>query len=319
MRGIWQAFALALAATVPSAAHAARPAPSAWDQDRVLGRGISILGNDPIWKSFRQGRFKTDHFQKIRAAGFTNVRIVVQSSDAMDKNNRLSDQWLATLDWAISGANKAGLNVIVDAHDGKACNDMAAACPDMVIRFWKQAAHHLRKRGDNVMFELLDAPHGALDGARWNSLIQALVPIVRADNPNRTLVIGPAEGNSFAQLDTLLLPEKDRHIIVTFHYGIAPGAACCTAAERARIDGDFASVAAWSKAQDRPILLGAFGTGQNGDTASGIAWSRAVARSAERHDFAWTYWQFDGESAAYDMKTDAWVSPILGALIPGKE
>lgn len=53
--------------------------------------------------------------------------------------------------------------------------------------------------------------------------------------------------------------------------------------------------------------------------ASRVAWTSAVARSAERHGFAWTYWQFDGDFVAYDMKKDDWVHPILKALIPNRD
>lgn len=42
MRAFWKgACVLALAAMGVGTAHAAKPAPSAWDQDRVLGRGVN--------------------------------------------------------------------------------------------------------------------------------------------------------------------------------------------------------------------------------------------------------------------------------------
>jgi endoglucanase len=337
MRGIWKgACALALATLGIGTALAARPEPSAWDQDRVLGRGVNIIGYDPLWKDFKTGRFKTYHFSKIRQAGFTNVRIVLQAFQHMDAHNRLPQRWFDTLDWAINGATHAGLNVIVDEHDFNLCSEAPDACHDKLIAFWRQVAHHLRKRDPNVMFELLNEPHAPLDAAKWNAMLRKLIPLVRKTNPTRTLVIGPTQWNSFRQLDTLELPEKDRHIIVTFHYydpmrfthqgaswvpeyAQVSGVTCCTAEERARIDADFDQVAAWSKEHDRPILLGEFGAREGGDMASRVAWTKAVARSAERHGFAWAYWQFDGDFVAYDIKKDDWVRPILKALIPNRD
>jgi endoglucanase len=337
MRGIWKgACALALAAMGIGGAQAAKIAPSAFDQQRVLGRGVNVLGYDPVWKDFRKARFKLDHFQKIRQAGFSSVRLVLQSFDHMDAHNRLPQKWMDTLDWAINGATHAGLNVIVDEHDFNACSADPGACHDKLIAFWRQVGHHLRKRDPNVMFELLNEPHDPLDAARWNAMLKELIPLVRRDNPTRTLVIGPVEWNSFRKLDTLELPEKDRHIIVTFHYydpmrfthqgaswvpGLrdVSGVTCCTAEERARIDSDFDQVAAWSKEHDRPILLGEFGAREGGDMASRVAWTSAVARSAERHGFAWAYWQFDGDFIVYDMKAQDWVHSILKALIPNRD
>ena len=337
MRGIWKgACALALAALGLGAAHAAKIGPSAYDQQRRLDRGVNIIGYDPLWKDFRKARFKTEHFQKIRQAGFSTVRIVLQSFDHMDAHNRLPQKWMDTLDWAINGATRARLNVIIDEHDFDKCSADPAACHDKLIAFWRQVATHLRKRGDNVLFELLNEPHEQLDAARWNDLLKELIPLVRKTNPTRTLVIGPTQWNSLKQLDTLELPEKDRHIIVTFHYydpmrfthqgaswvpafSKLSGITCCTAEERAQIDRDFDKVAAWSREHDRPILLGEFGAREGGDMASRVAWTSAIARSAERHGFAWAYWQFDGDFVVYDMKKQDWVHPILKALIPNRD
>ncbi|WP_442678088.1 glycoside hydrolase family 5 protein [Sphingomonas sp. ASY06-1R] len=336
MRGMWTGLAALLLATAgASGVQAERATPSAWDQARTLGRGVNILGYDPIWKDFGSGRFKAEHFTKIRQAGFTSVRIVLQSFAHMNADNELDPKWLFTLDWAISGASKAGLKVIIDEHDFNLCSDQPDTCRAKLIAFWTQVGRHLRKRNASVMFELLNEPHGALDAAKWNAMLRDLIPIVRKDNPTRTLIIGPTQWNSLRQLDTLELPENDQHIIVTFHYydpmrfthqgaswtpeyANVSGVTCCSPEETAKIDSDFDRVAAWSKEHHRPILLGEFGAREGGDMASRVAWTSAVARSAERHGFAWAYWQFDSDFVVWDMKANDWVRPILGALIPGK-
>lgn len=337
MRAMWKgACALALAALAAGTAVAAKPSSSAWDAQRRLDRGVNIIGYDPLWSDFRKRHFKEEYFGKIRAAGFSNVRIVLQSFGHMDAHNRLSKTWLDTLDWAINSATRAGLNVIVDEHDFDKCSENVDTCRTKLIAFWQQVGYHLRKRGDNVMFELLNEPHDKLDAAHWNKLLAEVIPVVRRENPTRNLVIGPTQWNSLHQLDTLQLPENDRHIIVTFHYydpmhfthqgaswvdGMAnvSGVAWGSPEERAKIDSDFDSVAAWSKAHDRPIFLGEFGALEGGEMKYRVAWTSAVARSAERHGFAWAYWQFDGNFIVYDEKKEDWVRPILKALIPNRE
>jgi endoglucanase len=337
MRAIWKgACALALAGLAASTAVAAKPNASAWDAQRRLDRGVNIIGYDPLWSDFRKRRFKEEYFGKIRAAGFSTVRIVLQSFDHMDAHNRLPQRWLDTLDWAINSASRAGLNVLVDEHDFEKCSKELDSCHAKLTAFWSQVSHHLRKRGDNVLFELLNEPNGAMDASHWNATIAELILIVRRENPTRNLVIGPTQWNSFHQLEALELPEKDRHIVVTFHYydpmhfthqgaGWVPGMANVSgvswgsAEERAKIDSDFDQVAAWSRAHDRPILLGEFGALEGGDMKSRAAWTSAVARSAERHGFAWAYWQFDGNFIVYDEKKEDWVHPILKALIPNRD
>ncbi len=50
--------------------------------------------------------------------------------------------------------------------------------------------------------------------------------------------------------------------------------------------------------------------------ASRVAYTAAAAREAEARGWAWAYWQFDSDFIAYDIKKDAWVEPIHGALVP---
>ena len=47
----------------------------AFAQNRRLGRGVNIIGYDPLWRSPEQARFQTEHFRLLREAGFQAVRV----------------------------------------------------------------------------------------------------------------------------------------------------------------------------------------------------------------------------------------------------
>jgi len=49
----------------------------AFEQNKRLGRGVNIIGYDPLWKDASKARFKDKHFKLIKEAGFDNVRIVI--------------------------------------------------------------------------------------------------------------------------------------------------------------------------------------------------------------------------------------------------
>jgi endoglucanase len=135
-------------------------------------------------------------------------------------------------------------------------------------------------------------------------------------------------------LPSLRLPERDRNILVTFHYyepfrfthqgaswtdlTTLRGVGWGSEEDRARLARDFAKVAAWSKASGRPVLLGEFGAYDKSGTPMPlrVAYTGAVAREAEKNGFSWAYWQFDGDFIAYDIARDSWVEPIRDALIP---
>jgi endoglucanase len=161
-----------------------------------------------------------------------------------------------------------------------------------------------------------------------------LLAIIRQTNPTRTVVVGPTRWNNFNELPTLKLPEGDRNLIVTFHYydpfrfthqgaswtdlkelrGVTWG----SDADKAQLKADFAKVAAWAKANDRPILLGEFGAYDRGGSPVDMraAYTAAIAREAEANGFAWAYWQFDSDFVVWDMAKDGWVEPLHKALIP---
>jgi endoglucanase len=181
----------------------------------------------------------------------------------------------------------------------------------------------------------LNEPHDKLDAATWNALFAELLATVRQSNPSRIVVVGPTSWNSFHELPNLKLP-ADPNLLVTFHYydpfhfthqgatwageevkklhGITWG----TDAERATIRSDFDQVAAWSRANNRPILLGEFGVFEKSGTPIDLraAWTAAIRTEAERRGFGWGYWQFEGDFVVWDMANQRWVEPIRKALIP---
>jgi endoglucanase len=148
-------------------------------------------------------------------------------------------------------------------------------------------------------------------------------------------VVGPTHWNSLADLPLLKLP-ADPNLLVTFHYyepfhfthqgatwagdevknlhGISWG----NEADRAAMSADFDKVAAWSKANHRPILLGEFGAYDKSGTPLDlrVTYVAAARSEAERRGFGWAYWQFEGDFVVWDMAKQQWIEPILKALIP---
>lgn len=328
--------ATAQAATPTTASSASAPA-SAWRTAEKLRRGVNILGYDPLWRDPAKARFQTRHFRIIKQGGFDFVRVVLQSFGHMDARNRLDPQWLATLDRVVKEATAAGLGVILDEHDFDICSEAPDACEPKLVAFWTQIGERYRNAPDTVLFELLNEPHAPLDKARWNAMLRTLIPLVRATNPTRTLVIGPTRWNNLEELSGLELPKDDRNILVTFHsyepfrftHQGAPWAKDMvgvkdvpfTAADEARIKADYDKVAQWSKANDRPVLMGEFGAYEKSGTpmAARARYTATVRREAEAHGFPWAYWQFDSDFIVYDIDRDQWVEPIRQALVPVRQ
>jgi endoglucanase len=298
-----------------------------------MGRGVNVLGYDPLWQDPAKARFQPRLFKVIRDGGFGTVRVNLQAFAHMGAGDALDPAWLATLDRMVRAATDAGLYVILDEHDYRFCPEDVAACEVKLTAFWRQVGARYRRASDHVLFEILNEPNGKLNDEAWNRLLLVELAEMRKTNPDRNVVIGPSSWNSLDHLAGLQLPEGDRHLIVTVHYYTpmefthqgAKWVPQYTAlkdvhwgspAEIERIGRDFDKVQAWSTAHDRPVLLGEFGAYDKGDMESRVRYTSAVARAAEARGWAWSYWQFDSDFIAYDIKADAWVAPIHEALVP---
>lgn len=313
----------------------AQPAPlDAFEHNRRLGRGVNIIGYDPIWRSRDQARFQEKHFRLLKEAGFQNVRINLHPFRHLQKTNAwtLRPAWFQTLDWAVTQATAQGLQVILDFHEFNAMGEDPEGNRERFLAFWKQLAAHCQNAPNSVLFEILNEPNKKLTPALWNQYLRDALALIREKHPTRTVIVGPAFWNSVDRLPELELPANDRHLIVTVHYykpmafthqgapwtgekdksGITWG----TEAERRAVRDDFAKVTAWSKANDRPIFLGEFGAYDRGPMESRVRYTDFVCRTAEAFGWSWAYWQFDSDFLLWDMKRDGWVEPILHALIP---
>lgn len=303
------------------------------DQVVAMRRGVNIIGYDPIWKDFAKARFHERHFRLLHEGGFQTVRVNLQAFEHMDAQNRLDPAWLKTLDWVVKNSLSNDLTVILDEHDFGYCSDHADLCRTKLLAFWQQVAEIYKDAPPSVIFEILNEPNGQMNVERWNALLKEALAVIRRTNPTRNVVIGPAFWNGIGSLRTLELPEDDRHIIVTVHYyepmpfthqGAAwsketanlSGVTWGSDAEKQRLVRDLGRAEQWSKAHNRPILLGEFGAYDKGPIESRVLYTSWAARTAEALGWAWTYWQFDSDFLLWDMAKDGWVEPIHKALIP---
>jgi endoglucanase len=303
--------------------------------NQKLGRGVNIIGYDPVWQSMDRARFKTRYFRMIKDAGFSTVRINLHPFRhmALDSDYALRDSWWQVLDWAVQNAIKADLMVILDLHEFGAMGNDPEGNKGKFLAFWRQVSPRLQNAPASVLFEILNEPSRELNAEMWNRYFREALAIIRATNPTRVVIIGPAGYNSIGHLHELDLPEDDRNIIATVHY-YSPmdfthqGASWAgrqdkigvdwkgTEPETLAIERDFATASTWAREHDRPIFLGEFGVYDKAAMEPRARYLGYVTRSAEKLGWSWAYWQFDSDFILYDIDTEKWVEPVLNALVP---
>jgi endoglucanase len=306
----------------------------AFKQNARLGRGVNIIGYDPRWKENSKSRMNENHFRLIKEAGFDNVRIVISPFrfSMNDSDYTIAPEFFTTLDWAIRQSLKNKLMAIVDFHEHIAMQKDPRGNKAKLLSMWKQIADHCRELPNEVLFEICNEPN--MEPSTWNEIHAEAFQILRKSNPGRTIIIGSINGNQIKYLDSLVLPENDRNIIVAIHYYSpiqfthqgAPWSVknkdlsgiewTSDETEKQKVNHDFDMAQKWATDHRRPLTLGEFGAYEKADMPSRVRWTNYIARQAEVRNWSWSYWQFDSDFIVYDIDKDQWVEPILKALIP---
>jgi len=199
-------IALPLRAQTPPAAPVSPlvPAPADPGQSALfqeLGRGIN-LGNaleapkEGAWGVTLQERY----FDAIEKAGFTTIRVPIRWSAhaAAAEPYAIDPVFLARVDWVVAQAEAHHLHAILDFHNDDELFTDPAANSARFIGLWQVIAEHYQAAPPTVLFELCNEPHGKLDAAAWNALIPQTLAAIRPSNPDRWIVVGPAQGSGAA-------------------------------------------------------------------------------------------------------------------------
>ncbi len=187
-----------------------------------LGRGVN-LGN--ALEAPNEGDWglviEADWFDAIAAEGFDSVRVPIKWSNHADANApyTIDPTFFDRIDWVVAQADRVGLAAIVNVHHYDEIHDDPAGHRDRLIGLWSQIAARYQGASDNVFFEVLNEPIGEFvsQPQLLNDLYADVVSTIRATNPTRPILLGPALYNDIGSLDDLVLPADD-NLIVSVHY-----------------------------------------------------------------------------------------------------
>jgi aryl-phospho-beta-D-glucosidase BglC (GH1 family) len=214
---------LIIAATAPSAVSATRL--------ERLSRGVNLshwFSQMPLGEeSSLHQRFKTydqpADFTLLASAGFRHVRFPVEFELFLDEKNpgRLRPEFLADFDTALDQLLGAGLAVIVDWHareDTKNRLQSDDLFVTQTVALWDAMARHLANRDpERVFLELMNEPAGNMSLARWSSIQDQFLKVVRAGAPQHTIIV---TSHRWSGLDELvqLRPLADPNLVYNFHF-----------------------------------------------------------------------------------------------------
>ena len=278
---------------------------------------------------------KAEHFQLIKKAGFTAVRVPIRWSSHASENvpYQINISFLDRINWVVNQAIENELAIVINMHHYQDLFSDPQAHRNRYLCLWNQISTYFQDAPNTVLFELLNEPNGKLTSNLWNDLLTECIEIVRKTNPDRTLIVGPANWNHIsAELDKLVLP--DNNIILTVHYYdpfhfTHQGAEWVNGSDKwigtswsnetrqtQKIESDFLRVSDWAQEKKVPVFVGEFGAYNKANLQDRILWTNYVRQQAEKFNFSWAYWEFGAGFGVYDRETKKWRMSLLEALIP---
>jgi aryl-phospho-beta-D-glucosidase BglC (GH1 family) len=191
-----------------------------------LSRGVNV----PHWmamtsgtpdRAAREAYFGRADVRRLRAAGFTHVRVPIDPAMIWDeKAQRPTSEGAGEVRAAVEMILEAGLSVCVDVYPapGQLAVDEKAGRAAMLERVWGLLASELKSTDpERVFFELCNEPNGIKDAQAWSKVQQELVRQVRAIAPTHTLIL---TGDQWGGIDGLVrtTPVSDRNVVYSFHF-----------------------------------------------------------------------------------------------------
>jgi endoglucanase len=306
------------------------------EKNPVIQRGINLGNALDAPSPGEWGVTIEDHyFRTIREAGFDGIRLPVRISahTSMIPPYLIDSDFLYLVEEMVNLGLQEDLTVILDVHHYDEMMEDPQGELERFLSIWDQLGQHFQNAPDSLQFELLNEPTGNLDSDSWNAVLTEVLPIVRASNPDRTILIGGFPYNSIDALETLDLPADD-NLVAVFHFydpfefthqgaswvensGQWTGTSWRGSEQDVQLIMDqLDRAAAWSAHHRVPLVMGEFGAIASADPASRSRWTETAARQAELRGISWYYWEFCSNFGVYDSHEEVWDMALLQALIP---
>lgn len=166
-------------------------------------------------------RISATHFEMAEAAGMDHVRLPVRftTEERMlsEPPFTIQEAFFEKVDWALDQAAAHHLSLIVTVANFDAIYQEPAAHKEQLYAIWRQVAKRYAQRSEQVAFEILSDPNGALNPTLLNEIAAKVIQIIRKDNPTRIILVDPYYWSASDYLSSLRLPPDDPNVVGEFH------------------------------------------------------------------------------------------------------
>ena len=281
-----------------------------------MTRGINI-GNtlEPPRVGDWNNKFIEEYFfDDYMDAGFNTVRVPIRwEKHTLDISPyTVSETWLDTVEKVIEWGLERDLFIIINAHhDWWLVNNYdSQEVRDRFHSIWNQIASRFKDKLPNLLFEIINEPHG-MTKENVDELNKDILQIIRKENPKRIVIYG---GHSWSNSDHLLSASilNDEYIIGYFHsydpwdFAGKGNGFWGSDDDIEKIKSKFNQVGQWSKNNNIPVILSEFGAIHDCDYNSRMLHYFTYVKEALRNEIAFQAWDDGGQFRIYDRELRKW-------------
>ena len=269
---------------------------------------------------------------EMYSAGFNAVRIPIKVSDKI-KNKDEKIKFFNSLDDFSKKLIEKNFLVVIDLHDDYYSNPPVMSDHSDLLLAWGEIISVFKKYNENLVYEILNEPHGINIKNNWNNIQESVIEKIRKEDSNkkRKIIVTPHGWSDILSYKNFKKINQE-NLIYTFHYyepfifthqgaywtkNYYPvGAIWQDAASELKIVRDFLLMNAISPSSN--IVLGEFGVIKLAkDDVSKHKWINVVKREAKRNGYWSFYWSMNGDFGIYDEKNFCWDKNVLLGLTGG--
>lgn len=309
----------------------------AFEINEKLGRGINY-GNmfEAPTETEWGNQWQPEYAGMIAELGFNHVRIPIrwepEARSSSTSPYTINATFLNRIKQVVDSALNNGLMAIINMHHHEALFENPDGQKARFLAQWKQISEFFKDYPDDLLFEILNEPHGNISADKWNIFATDALNKIREDNPTRVVLVGTAEYGGLGGLSKLQLPD-DENIILTVHYynpfhfthqgaSWSSGSEAWlgtkwndTETERQVVQNEFAPLKAFEQQQNVPIHIGEFGSYSRADETSRGKWTTYIARYLESLNWSWAYWEFSAGFGIYNPGDETYNQFLVDALL----
>lgn len=192
-------------------------------------RGVNI--SHWLSQSGRRGEERKSYFTEaeiaaVARAGFDHIRLPIDEEQLWDESGSKEPIAFGLLHQALGWAKKYNLRTLVDLHIVRShhfLDESPALFTDAKEQqkfggLWEQLSAELNKYPiEDVAYELLNESV-AKDHDDWNKVYRIAYDIVRKNEPNRVIFLGPNRWQNPEYFEFLKVPKDDPNIVLSFHF-----------------------------------------------------------------------------------------------------